>query len=115
MTGIRPAGTSRETIRTSVPCRASRSRALASWSGSACSRIRVSHREPLRERAPRRPSQYSSASPVNAAREATAKTSSEDTTGLSWCSATTAAELTTAPVGTMGISAPSTTSRNSDG
>lgn len=61
-----------------------------------------------------RPSQYSATSPRNAAREATANTSSS-ANGVVWWKATTAAELTRAPVGTTGTSAPISTSRNSDG
>jgi hypothetical protein len=76
--------------------------------------MRSSHREPFLDRTPRRPSQYSARSPRNAASAATQKENSSEN-GDDWWIATTAAELTTAPVGTTGTSDPSTTSRNSDG
>ncbi|BDD76051.1 hypothetical protein JCM4020_66710 [Streptomyces coelicolor] len=53
-------------------------------------------------------------SPQNAASDAVANTISM-ANGSVWCIATTAAELTSAPVGTTGTSAPIRTSRNSDG
>lgn len=53
-------------------------------------------------------------SPRNAADDATANTTSREN-GDDWWNATTAAELTSAPVGTTGTRAPSATSRNSDG
>lgn len=53
-------------------------------------------------------------SPRNAAAEATTKTINSEN-GDDWCSATTPAELTSAPVGTTGTSAPTATSANSDG
>jgi hypothetical protein len=54
-------------------------------------------------------------SPRNAAADATAHTSRHQPAGAEWWNATAAAELTTAPVGTTGTSAPSSTSRNSEG
>lgn len=53
-------------------------------------------------------------SPRNAADDATPNTTSS-ANGSVWWNATTAAELTSAPVGTTGTSAPSATSRNRDG
>lgn len=53
-------------------------------------------------------------SPRNAAADATPNTTSS-ANGDDWWNATTAAELTSAPVGTTGTSAPTDTSRNSDG
>src|SRR5690606_28874852 len=63
---------------------------------------------------PRRPSQYRAMSPRNAASAAVTKTSAMEN-GAVWWKATTAAELTSAPVGTTGTSAPISTSRNSEG
>ncbi len=63
---------------------------------------------------PRRPSQYSAASPRNAASDAVPNTSASEYGAVRW-NATTAAELTSAPVGTTGTSAPISTSRNNDG
>ena len=105
MTGIRPAGTSRDSTSTSTPCSRSLRCAWASRSGAARARSRSSQREPLREWTPRRPSQYSPTSPRNAAHDATAKTISSEN-GEVWWKATTAAELTSAPVGTTGTKRP---------
>ncbi|KYG53347.1 hypothetical protein AWI43_01740 [Streptomyces sp. WAC04657] len=114
ITGIRPAGTSRDRTSTDTWCASSRSRACASRSGEARPSSAASHREPLSECTPRRPSQYSAVSPRSAANADTRKTKSSDS-GEVWWKATTAAELTIAPVGTTGTSAPSATSRNSEG
>lgn len=54
-------------------------------------------------------------SPVNAARADTPNTSSSPNGMESWWKATTAAVLTSAPVGITGTSAPSATSTNSAG
>ncbi len=114
ITGIRPAGTSRDNVSTTTSCSPSFSCAPASRSSGARARIASSHRDPFFERIPRRPSQYSVTSPRNAASEATRKTSSS-ASGALWWKATTAAVLTSAPVGTTGTSAPISTSRNSEG
>lgn len=114
ITGMRPAGTSRDSTSTATPCSASFSCACASRSSGARSRIAASQRDPFFDFMPRRPSQYSATSPRNAANAATTKTSTIEN-GAVWWNATTAAELTRAPVGTTGTSAPISTSRNSDG
>ncbi|BFO17066.1 hypothetical protein SHKM778_34540 [Streptomyces sp. KM77-8] len=114
ITGSRPAGTSRDSTSTATPWSASLPCACASRSSGARSRIASSQREPFFDFMPRRPSQYSARSPRNAASDAVTNTSSIDSGAARW-KATTAAELTSAPVGTTGTSAPISTSRNSEG
>ncbi|CAM5557250.1 hypothetical protein SCALM49S_02232 [Streptomyces californicus] len=114
MTGIRPAGISRDSTSTVPPWSVSFSCAWASRSGAARRVIADSHFEPFFDRTPRCPSQYRQMSPRNAAPDATRKTKSSES-GDVWWKATTAAELTSAPVGTTGTSEPSATSVNSVG
>lgn len=111
---MRPAGISRDSTRTATPWSSSFACARVSRSSGARRRIASSQREPFLEPIPRRPSQYSAMSPRNAATDATTNTSSS-ASGAAWWNATTAAELTSAPVGTTGTSAPTSTSRNSVG
>lgn len=70
-----------------------------------------SHFEPFFDRTPRCPSQYRQTSPRNAAAAAVRKTKSR-VSGDVWWKATTAAELTSAPVGTTGTKDPSATRAN---
>lgn len=114
MTGIRPVSTSRDSTRTVTPFSRNFSCACSSRSGGAWSFIFASQRDPFFDPTPRRPSQYSAMSPRNAPNDATRNTYSIES-GAVWWNATTAAELTTAPVGTTGTSAPSVTSRKTDG
>ncbi|CAM5251569.1 hypothetical protein SVIOM74S_05869 [Streptomyces violarus] len=114
ITGIRPAGTSRDSTSTATPCSASFVCACSSRSSGARARIAASQREPFFDFIPRRPSQYSAASPRNAASDAVTNTIASEN-GAVWWTATTAAELTSAPVGITGTSAPISTSRKSDG
>ncbi len=106
---MRPAGTSRERTSTAPPCSSSFRRDCSRRSGAARRVSASSHFEPFFDRTPRCPSQYRHRSPRNAAADAAANTKSSEN-GDVWWNATTAAELTSAPVGTTGTSDPSATS-----
>lgn len=111
---MRPAGISRDSTSTVVPCSSSFRWACSSRSGAARRVIASSHFDPFFDRTPRCPSQYRQMSPRNAAPAATAKVTSRVNGDIRW-NATTAAELTSAPVGTTGTSEPRATRTNNDG
>ncbi|OSY51063.1 hypothetical protein BG846_03267 [Streptomyces fradiae ATCC 10745 = DSM 40063] len=83
ITGIRPAGTSRDTTSTGTRWSCSLVCARSSRSGSARARSASSHREPPRDTTPRRPSQNSAESPASAAVAATRKTAGS-ASGADW-------------------------------